>query len=39
MRAGVNQYAAIVASLTQNLDEGIKLAESERLAFLLLILF
>ena len=28
--AGVNQYAAIVAALTQNLDEGIELAQSER---------
>lgn len=33
--AGVNQYAAIVASLTQNLDEGILLAQSERLASLI----
>lgn len=33
--AGVNQYAAIVASLTQNLDEGIVLAQSERLASLI----
>lgn len=27
--AGIHQYASIVASLTQNLDEGIRLAESE----------
>ncbi|MDE5977013.1 MAG: DNA polymerase III subunit delta' [Turicibacter sp.] len=33
--AGVNQYAAIVASLTQNLDEGVKLAESEGLSLLI----
>ncbi|MEE1237136.1 MAG: DNA polymerase III subunit delta', partial [Turicibacter sp.] len=33
--AGVNQYAAIVAALTQNLDEGIDLAQSERLVSLI----
>ena len=37
VEAGIHQYASIVAALTQNLEEGILLAQSKRLASLVVL--